>query len=554
MSVDGRFIKFLAKEIHNELVSGRIQRISQLGKTDFLFMIRANNRNKKLYCSLSTSLARINITEKDYPNDYIPGGFCMFLRKHFEGGIIRNIEALNDDRIIRLEVENKNDIGDKTTIFLVVEMFSRYTNMIILDQNSKIINAYKHISPFDSSDRTIINGVTYILPEDSRYNQDDLPNIRKLFERDITIKEIINGIKGISPLLANYIANKADFNHHKMFDIYKDMLSQVPNPTLALNRKTEFYYFDLFSSNQKYFSTMSELIDNYFLEASSIERVKQVYKHISTFTKQELKRKRNKLEKLHVDLDKALNNDILRIKGDMIITYQHEISKGNAFYEGYSYELEKDIKIELNRLLDPIQNANKYYTKYKKQKKAVNHIKEQIRLTIVMIKYLDGVYSQISNTYSLPDLLEIQDELKQNGFLSRKRTASKKKKKPNFSTYYDENGIAVLVGKNNIQNNYLTHKYAKKDYWWFHIKDQTGSHIIVASNDELSESTIRIAANLSACYSKAKNSSSVPIDYTRIKFIKKVPGTLGSYVTYTNQKTIYIDPDIEVINTLKKGR
>ncbi|MCK5732019.1 MAG: NFACT family protein, partial [Tenericutes bacterium] len=540
MSIDGRFIKFLAEEIHNELKNGRIQRISQLAKTDFLFVLRANNKNRKLYFSLSTSLARINITNKDYPNDYIPGGFCMFLRKHFEGGIVRNIEALNDDRIIRFEIENKNDIGDKTTLFIIVEMFSRYTNMILLDDNKKVINAYKHISPFDSSDRTIINGVTYTLPEDTRYTQDDLTNIKKLFETEVTSKDMVSSIKGISPLLANYIIKKSDFNHHKMFDIYSDMLTQVAKPTLALNQKTEFYYFDMFSSNQKYFSTLSELIDNYFLEASSIERVKQVYKYISVFTKQELKRKKNKLEKLHADLDKALNNNILRIKGDMLITYQHEISKGDASYDGYSYELEKNIDIELNRLLDPIQNANKYYTKYKKQKKAVNHIKKQIRLTIDMIEYLDGVYNQISNTYSLPDLLEIQDELKQNGFLSRKKTISKKKK-PNFSTYYDENDITILVGKNNIQNNYLTHKYAKKDYWWFHTKNQTGSHVIVSSIDELSESTIRTAANLSACYSKAKNSSSVPVDYTKIRYIKKVPGKLGSYVTYTNQKTIYID-------------
>ena len=336
-----------------------------------------------------------------------------------------------------------------------------------------------------------------------------------------------------------------------MFDVYLEMSNKEVNPTMSLNNKTDYYYFDVFKNNTRYYKSLSELIDNYYLEASSIERVKQVYKYLHNFSKQELKRKKHKIEKLHQDLDKAHNNDIYRIKGDILITNQYQISKGEANFKGYSYELEKDIEVELNRLLDPIQNANKYYIKYKKLKKAVDYINEQVKITKNVILYLEQVIAQIEGTYSLPDLLEIQDELKDNGFLKKRKQISKKKK-PNYDTYYDEDGVMILVGKNNLQNNYLTHKYAKKDYWWFHTKEQTGSHVIVASNDELSETTIRTAANLSAYFSKSRLSSSVPIDYTQVKNIKKVPGMLGSYVTYTNQKTIYIDPDENLINSLRK--
>lgn len=554
MGIDGRFVKFLAQELNEKLHSGRIQKISQISKTDFLFFVRANNRNQKLYYSLSTSLARINLTNHDYPTDFIPGGFCMFLRKYIEGGIIKEIKALNDDRIMEFEVEGKNDLGDSVTLYIIVEMFSRYTNMVILDSDRKIINAYKHISPFDNADRTILNGVSYILPSDERLFQDDLEGIKEIFTPEITSGEIVDSIRGISPLLAKYVVEKAGHNPKKMFSVYSEIVHQEVQPTVMLGNHTDFYYIDLFKSNKSYFDTLSELVDFYYLEASSLERVKQVYKYINNFTKQELKRKKNKLEKLTVDLNNAIHNDILRIQGDVLITNQHLITKGDSMFKGYSYELEKEIEVELDRLLSPVQNANKYYTKYKKQKIAVSYIEKQIKITKVVIIYLDDILVQISNTKNLNDLTEIQEELRSNGFLPRKKVTSKNKK-PNFDTYYDETGVLILVGKNNLQNNYLTHKHANRNDWWFHVKDQTGSHVVVSSDaDELSEITIRTAANLSACFSKSRNSSSVPVDYTRVKYIKKVPGIFGSFVTYTNQKTIYIDPDMELVEQLKKGR
>jgi len=553
MSIDGRFVGHLADELNQELNNGRIQKISQLGKTDFLFIIRANNKNQKLYLSLSTSLARINLTDNNYSKDFTPGGFCMFLRKFFERGVVKNIKALNFDRIIQIEVESTNDIGDRVKLYLVLETFSRYTNLIILDDSFRVLNAYKHISPFDNSERTIINGVKYELPVDNKLTPFDYDNIKLLFNSEVTYKDLINKIRGISPLLAKYIVNKAEHNYHRMFDVYYETINRKVTPTLAIGNKTEFYYIDLFSKGQTSYSSLSKLIDVYFLEASSLERVKQVHKYINNSTKQELKRKKHKLEKLSVDLDKALNSNILRIKGDVLITNQHNIYKGDALYKGVSYELDQEIEVELDRLLSPIQNANKYYNKYKKQKKAVAYIKKQIKITKVQIIYFEEVYNQINSTFSLSDLLEIQDELRANGFLSKKKISTKKHK-PNYDVYYDDLGIMILVGKNNLQNNFLTHKYAKKDHWWFHTKGQSGSHVVVASFEDLEELTIRTAANLSACFSKSRLSQSVPIDYTKVRNIKKVPGMLGSFVTYTNQKTIYIDPNMDEVNKLKRGR
>lgn len=551
MSIDGRFISSLSKELNSELHNGRIQKISQLSKSDFLFSVRANNENKKLYISLSTSLARINITERKIQSDYIPGGFCMFLRKFIERGIINKIEALNHDRIIQIEIQNKNDLGDNVKLYLVMETFSRYTNLIILDDNKKVINAYKHISPFDENDRTIVNGAIYKTPLDNKITPDNFEAIKSFFGKEISSKEIVDGIRGISPLLANFIVKQSNYNHDKMFDVYCDLYNREINPTIAFNNRAEFYYLDIFNKNQKYYSTLSKLIDSYYEEASAIERVRQIYKYLINFVKKEFKRKKNKLEKLDKDLTKALNNDILRIKGDTLMANLNNFYRGDASYTGYSYETENEIEIELDRLLAPVQNAKKYYTKYKKQKTAVKHIQGQIKITKSEIIYFDDLLIQIQNTSSLNDLLEIQNELIDNGYMSR-RKKHENKKKPNFDTYIDELGIRILIGKNNIQNNYLTHKYAKKDYWWFHAKNQTGSHVVVCETGELEETTIRTAANLAAYYSKSRLSNSVPVDYTLIRNIKKVPGNLGSYVTFTNQKTIYIDPSETDLLKLKK--
>ncbi len=552
MSVDGRFLHFLAKELHNSLYSGRVQKISQLGKTDFLFNIRYHNQNRKLYISLSTSLARINLTKENYSSDYTPGGFCMFLRKHLERSFIKAIKTLQNDRIVEITLNTTNEIGDRVTIYLIMEMFSRYTNLILLNSDRIILNAYKHISPFESIDRTIINGSIYKLPQDNKLNPDNYQEIEKLFQSETTYKDIIQNIRGTSPLFAKYLLKQANYNHLKLFELYKQTEKEPVKPTISLGNKTEFYYFDIFDKNQVYFPSLSELLDFYFNEASSLERVKQIHKYLFSFAKREYKRKRNKLEKLLVDYNRALDNDILRIKGDILITNHHKISRGDGVYHGFSYELNKNIEIELNRLLTPIENANKYYVKYKKQKNAVYYINKQIKITKREIQYFNDLINQIKDMHSLNDLYEIQDELIANGFLSKKKKSQKKKLKPNFDTYIDNNNIEYYVGKNNIQNNYLTHKFAKKEYWWFHVKNQTGSHVVIGSFNPLNESMIRTAAILAVIHSKSKDSSSVPVDYTKIKYIKKIPGMLGSYVNYINQKTIYIDPDFSVIKTLKK--
>ena len=547
MSIDGRFIEKLAQEIDSKTRNTRINKISQLSRFDFLFGL---STKESLYLSLSTSLARVHLVAEKYNNLVNPGGFCMFLRKYLEKGIILGVTSLNNDRIIELRISNRNEIGDLTEYFMIIEIFGRYANLIILDNQRTIINAFKHIHPFEGADRTIYNGIKYTLPDDNRINPRDFENVKNLLKKaDITQQDLVSNIKGISPLFAKAVVEKANYQPHRMFEVYYEFMNMSVNPTKANNK---FYFIDLFKSDQIYFSTLSEMLEKHFHDESSLERVKQVHKQLTTFIKNNLEKDLHKLEKLKKDLNEAENNQINRIKGDLLLQNNNLIDRNKSEVKLYSYELEKEVTIEIDQMACPIDNANKYFNRYKKQKSAIKFIENQMELTKKEVSYFRDLLEQVNSNHNLKDLEEIQEELINNRYLPKKKSKGKSRV-PNYDIYYDELGFQIVVGKNNLQNNYVTHKLAKKDYMWFHVQNQTGSHVVVMTGDNLDEVTIRAAANLAAFNSKSKNSSSVPIDYTKVKHIKKIPGEFGSFVSYTNQKTIFIDPDQEQIKKLRKG-
>ena len=474
----------------------------------------------------------------------------MFLRKHIEKGVIKNIETLNEDRVIQITVNNRNEIGDLKDYYLIIELFGRYANLIILDENKVIINAYQHIHPFENPDRIIVNGIKYSLPPDDKISPSDLAAISNFFNHnEISYQDIINNIRGLSPLFAKHLLKTSNYNHKNMFEVYKNLLNEESKPTES---GKSFYFLDIFQEDKRYFESLSKLLEIHYENASSLDRVKQIHKYLNTIIKNNYEKSKNKLEKLSKDLSQAKDNQINRIKGDLLLQYQHDIDKSKPEIDLYSYELEKNVNVNIDRTMSVIENANKFYTKYKKQKNAISFIEEQINLTKKDILYFENLLVQIDDNFNIKDLEEIQDELIYNKYILRKKPQNKNKK-PNYDTYYDELGIPILVGKNNLQNNYITHKISKKDHMWFHVQNQSGSHTVVQSDSDLNETTIRTAANLAAYFSKSKHSSSVPVDYTKIRYVKKIPGEFGSYVSYTNQKTIYIDPDIELIKKLRKG-
>ena len=553
MSVDGRFIKYLSLELDKNLAMGRIQKISQISQSDFLFMMRNKGENKNLYLSLSTAISRIHLIHHAINQFEQPGGFCMFLRKHLEGGVVGHIQSLNHDRIIQIELTNVNDLGDQVSYLLFIELFGRYANLIITDHERHILNAYKHIHPFDTVDRTIVNGAKYQIPTDDKIDPEDMGAVQTFFNQEvIDYRTIIHNIRGISPLLAKTITQKANHQEVHYFDAYKGLMDQAIKPTIEIKDKAHFYFIDIFDAPKKHFDSLSSLLEHYYKKQTEKEKVKQIHKYLSHLIKNQVNKYKNKLENLTKDLKKAKNNDIYRMKGDLIIQDQHQIKPTDYEYTGFSYELNQDLTVSLDRKISVIDNAKRYYKKYKKLKIAIKHLHKQIVLTKHKLNYFIGLKQQINHHYIYKDLLEIRDELIEMKYIQKKKKSQKsKQQKLNFDTYILNENTRFYVGKNNLQNNYLTHKFARKNDMWFHVQKQSGAHVIVSTND-LDETSIRHAANLAAYHSKSQQSSSVAVDYTQVKYIKKIPGELGSLVTYTNQKTIYIDPDESMISQLKK--
>jgi predicted ribosome quality control (RQC) complex YloA/Tae2 family protein len=552
MSLDGRFIHFLAQELHAALETGKIQKIYQLSQTAFLFMVRKSRQNLQLYLSLSTALARLHLSQMAYDKPEQPGGFCMLLRKYFEGSTLLGITSHQGDRVVEIQTRNYDDLGEEHRDCLFLEIMGRYANLVVTDQSRRIIDAYHHVSPFENQERTIEKGALYVTPI-TKIDPEDDRAVSRFFQDnpEPNPKQIVDAFNGISPLLANYLVAQARTMDAPVKDSFSLWLTHTPYPTMAwVNEKQRFYYFDLFDTlEKKSFPSLSELLEAYYYESGRTERIRQIAKNLLQFVKRELDKNLTKHERLLDDLAQAEKGFLHRIKGDVLLQHLHDITLGSTTFSGFSYELDAPIDIALDPLLTPIKNANLYYKKYQKSKNSVPHIQEQLTLTQAQIEYFQLIDLQLE-TATQRDIEEIAAELEPQGY-SRKRRFLSTRKVPNLNIYLPLPDVEILLGKNNTQNTYITHTIAKPDDWWFHAKDIHGSHVLVRSEQPLTESVIRHAANLAAYFSQGRYSSSVPVDYTQKRHVRKIPGKSGSFVSYTHHKTIYIDPNLDLIDSLK---
>lgn len=553
MSLDGRVLAHLGRELNQALESGRIQKIYQLAKTDFLLMIRTNRKNEQLYLSLSPSVARIHLSTIPMDKPDIPGGFCMLLRKYFEGGTIQKIRSVDDDRIIEILVESLDELGSVRDVRMYLELMGRSTNLVVTDGELKIIDSYRHVSPTEDTGRTIVKGATYLLPLDDKISPEDSERIQAFFAGtvDLSPRLLVDHFRGFSPLLANYIFTSFNSLETKDETLSRILMKSSVHPTMYRSgSKTLFYYFDLFPDGEKtYYPTISRLLEVFYLEGGQSERGRQMSKNLNQYVNRELDKNTQKLRKLTQELANARQADLFRIKGNLILEHQADIVKGMSVLLANAYELGRDLEIELDPLLGPIANANHYFRKYKKAKSAILHLMDQQEITRRQIDYFAQLSAQIGWA-SPADLDEIMEECAFKN-ISRTKKNSSKRRIPSYDTYRDSLNCEILVGKNNLQNRYLTHEIAHPDDWWFHCKDHPGAHVIIRTNASLEEPTIRAAAQLAAIHSPARFSSSVPVDYTRIRYVKRISGELGAKVTYSHHQTIYIDPDPKAIESLK---
>ncbi|TFZ39564.1 fibronectin/fibrinogen-binding protein [Soehngenia longivitae] len=576
MSYDGIVTKAVVSELNTLLKDGRIDKIYQPEKDEIIIQIYNNGVNYKLLISASSTYPRLYITNNAYENPVNAPAYCMLLRKNLQGLRISSIEQHLLDRVIIITVSGKDELGYQNYKQIVVEIMGKYSNIILLDKSSnKIIDSIKRVNSDMSRVREVLPGLIYVFP----------PTNNKLDPREINInifKELINSnnknmridkflyqnFLGLSPLISKEICTLANIiidrtllslSNSEIITIYsafEDVIKKVndneftPTANIDNNGKINYFYafplrqFDV--SNNKYFESMSNLLDFIYYKIDKDDRIKQKSSYIRKIIENRIEKSQHKLSKINEELIESAEREKYKIYADLLQANIHAIPKGASSIElSNFYDPEQNLlEIPLDVTLSPAANAQKYYKKYAKLKAASSILKKQIEETKNEIFYLESVLVSLDLVNDFYELDEIRSELIEHGYIKKpsgkKKMDTRKKTKPLH--YLSSDGFDIYVGKNNLQNEYLTTKFAKKDDLWFHAKNIPGSHVILKSkNSEIPESTIYEAAYLAALFSKNNFETKVDVDYTKKVFVKKPKDTKYGFVNYDNFKTVVID-------------
>ena len=546
MAYDGIMMHQVIDDLNKTITGGRNNKIYQISKYELLIQVRNNRTNYKLLLSCHPMYARIQLTNLDYPTPESPNPLTMLFRKQLEGGYIKKIEQIELDRICHFLFGCHNEFGDYVEYHCYIEIMGKHSNIILCNQDKKILDCLKRITPNINSERFVQPGAMYQLPP---MNQNKVDPFTSDFIENNNLTKIY---QGMSPILSKEIL----YRHDNGID-FKEIMDEIKNSdTLYISRVDEKEYFHLIPlthlNQQAQSYSLFDGLDKHFNLIDQKERIKQQTSNLLKFINNEYQKNVTKLAKLESTLEDSNNSDEYRIIGDLLYSNLHLLKKGMRHVELDNYYDGSKIMVDLDEKLDPKSNAQKYYNKYQKAKNSINVLHEQIDLTKKEIEYFDSLLTLMDNA-SYYDALEIKEELENLGYLKKKKKTNtiRKNKKPSFETYYTKDGIEICIGKNNLQNDYLTFKHAHRYDTWFHVKDMPGSHVVV-KGDQLDEYTIRLASNIAAYYSKGKNSSSVPVNYTLIKTLKKPHGAKPGQVILDNYKTIYIDPDQHCLDELQK--
>lgn len=543
MALDGVILHQINQQLKS-MLPAKINKIQQLSDCEFLFTLRSNHQNRRLLISAHSVYNRINLTQLSYTTLEIPNNFLMVLRKHIDGGIILSCEQEGLDRILKMQVETHNELGDRRSITLMIELMGKYANLILVDEDGKIIDALKRIPPFENSKRLILPQASFVPVEKQKEKSDPFQATQIDVQRSL-----VKQFSGFSPLLASEVEyrmqNKQDFG---------SILSEIKKSDQLyftdIEEQTFFHVIPLTHLQKPaYAYPIMKGLDLLYHDQEEKVRIKQQAGDLFRLVKKELHKNRQKLPKLEETRKEALDCDQYRIYGDLLFSYQHQIRRVDQV-QLPSFETGEPIRIPLDPKLDAKGNANKYYQKYHKHKRAQSIVEEQIALCEKEIRYFERIELQLSQA-TIEDAEEIRSELAALGYLPQKKQQIRRRKKasvPHFDTYVCEDGT-IYVGKNNLQNEYLTWTLAHKEDYWLHAKDLHGAHVVIKC-ETLSESLLRSAALLAAWYSKGRYSSSVPINYTKIRTLKRIKGAKNGLVALSSYQTIYIDPSKEAIQAL----
>ncbi|MDL2234828.1 NFACT family protein [Christensenellaceae bacterium OttesenSCG-928-L17] len=579
MSMDGLSLLAVSHELQ-QLVGGKVDRVQQPERDTLLMIVRAGGSNYRLLLCVHPENGRVQFTERQYVNPPEPPMFCMLLRKRLTGGRIRAITQPNADRLLCIQFEARDELGDLDELQLVVELMGKHSNLCLVGKNDILLDCARHVSPQMSSVRVLMPGVAYEFPPSQNKqnpltaNEADflcaLQGSGKLF------KHLTNHFFGISPDCARQLIARWSGDAEIALETLNErelaacarFLSQIYaafsrgefEPSVMYNDTKEpvaIYPFApaVHRDNLRLFVSMSEALDTFYQQRDARERFRRRSASLQRALQNNLERCYKKLQVYEAARTQGEDLEALRLFGELIMAHAHTLSRGMQYARlpNYYTDPPSDISVPLDERLSPQENAQRYFKRYQKGKAAKALAVEQCRVTSEEIAYLEGQLDNLTKCSTDTELQEIRDELVKENYV--KPEAGKKqpqKQAPSRPLHYQSSdGADIYVGKNNKQNDSLTLRFARSEDIWLHTKNIPGSHVIIQTEKEPSNTTLMEAAMLAAYYSKARTSASVPVDYCPRKYVKKPAGAKPGMVIYTTNRTIYITPDEAQVKRMK---
>jgi predicted ribosome quality control (RQC) complex YloA/Tae2 family protein len=536
MAFDGMFLRQVCRQLQG-LNGARINKIYQISDTEVLFILKDTQR-RQLMISCHSSYNRIHLTDRAYPTRSVPSSFIMVLRKHLEGGTVLSIEQAGLDRYLIITVGSRSEIGDRIRLQLYVELMGKYANLILV-YDGKILEALKHIPPFENTRRTVQPGARF-KPTEPQTDKLDPFTVSDVKPQDNLFETLI----GFSPLLSK------EFNYRmacgqRYQDILQELAASDRIYLYDTGRETLFHCLPLTHLEMTpRVMGICEGLDEIYYAREEKERIRQQTGDLFKFTRREIKKFEAKQQRLETLLQEALDCDKWRVYGDALYANADAPVKGKTHIVLTDYS-GNTVDVPLDPKLDAKGNARKCFQKYRKEATGQKYLKEQLEQTAEMLAYFQQIQMQLEQG-DFDTASEIRSELEENGLLKARRLPAGRKKKPSAPHFtripFGEH--TIYLGRNNLQNEYVTFKKASRGDMWFHVKDMHGAHVVIDTGDP-SEAEIRLCAMLAAYYSKARASSSIPVNYTLVKNLKKIPASKTGLVAMKEYRTIYIDIDLE---------
>lgn len=575
MAFDGITIANITKELHDTLLGGRIYKIAQPESDELLLTVKNNGAQYRLLLSADASLPLVYLTESNKPSPMTAPGFCMLLRKHLQNARITGIVQPGLERIIHLELEHLNELGDLCRKKLIVEIMGKHSNIIFCDDQNKIIDSIKHISGMVSSVREVLPGRDYFIPQtqDKLNPLSDLSYVNfceHMHEKPMAAyKALYTTYTGLSPVIAQEICYRAGVDGdlpanvldekslRALCDTLTDMMSQVVAgafaPSIIYDGREPIEFSSLpltlyADKTVKTYDSVSVVLEQYYAERSTVTRIRQKSVDLRKIVQTALERNVKKYDLQMKQMQDTDKREQYKVYGELLNTYGYNVEPGAKSMEALNYYTNETITIPLDNTLTPQENAKKYFDKYGKMKRTYEALSELTVQVKEEIEHLESILAALDIALQEEDLVEIKEELIESGYIRRKGGTKKTKITSKPFHYISSDGFHMYVGKNNYQNDALTFKFATGNDWWFHAKQKAGSHVIVKTEGkELPDRTFEEAARLAAYYSKGREQNKVEIDYIQKKHVKKPAGAKPGFVVYYTNYSMAIDSDISGI-------